>query len=202
MLDRGERGRELLPARRVTVVAPSDDVDAIQAAALALAHSPVRAVSLDVSWKRGGGAAVARYAGGAAREQARAASRTVQEAGLPARLEEDDEVVWARQRAAQRSPDGVLLKVSSLPAELSRVLRVAERARVSAVARAGLGLSWLALEPRPVADLVAAVEEVRAALAPRPVVVLDGPRQVRESLDVWGERHDGSAATTSTSSTS
>jgi glycolate oxidase FAD binding subunit len=55
------------------------------------------------------------------------------------------------------------------------------------VGRAGLGLSWLRLPSRTPAELVAAIGEIRAELAPRPVAVLDAPDDVRERVDVWGQ---------------
>ncbi|HYY44846.1 MAG TPA: FAD-binding oxidoreductase, partial [Actinomycetota bacterium] len=41
------------------------------------------------------------------------------------------------------------------------------------------------------ADLVAAVEEVRRRLAPRPCVVQDAPASVRRKVAVWDESEDG-----------
>jgi glycolate oxidase FAD binding subunit len=183
-----------VPVRRATVVADSDDPQCMELASLALSASPVRPVSLDFAWERGAGMVLARYAGAAAADQAGTGLRAVEEAGLSGRIDEDDDALWARQRAAQRAADGIVLKVSALPAELSRVIRVAHAMGASAVGRAGLGLSWLVLPSREAAAGVAAVEEVRAALAPRPVVVLDGPGSVREKLDVWGSPDAGALA--------
>jgi glycolate oxidase FAD binding subunit len=78
----------------------------------------------------------------------------------------EDEELWARQRAGQRSAAGVVLKVSARLTDLPAVIRAAEGGSV--VSRAGLGLSWLAFAgpERAVA--------ARAALAPRHVVALDG----------------------------
>ena len=44
--------------------------------------------------------------------------------------------------------------------------------------RAALGISWITVDPQRIADL-------RRELAPLPCVVLDAPREVRASLDVW-----------------
>jgi hypothetical protein len=46
------------------------------------------------------------------------------------------------------------------------------------VGRASLGISWVTLDPSRIADL-------RRELSPFPCVVLDAPRDVRASLDVW-----------------
>jgi glycolate oxidase FAD binding subunit len=77
--------------------------------------------------------------------------------------------------------------VSTLPAELARVVGAARRLGAAVVGRAGLGLFWLRLPPAHPEDLVASVEEVRRDLAPAPCVVLDAPAPVREKLDPWGE---------------
>jgi glycolate oxidase FAD binding subunit len=73
---------------------------------------------------------------------------------------------------------------------LPAVLRAAERHRGRVVARAALGLCWMALEDRDAAELAAAVAELRAELAPAPCIVLDAPEAVRSAMDPWdGDTH-------------
>jgi glycolate oxidase FAD binding subunit len=98
---------------------------------------------------------------------------------------EDDDELWARQRAAQRSPDGIVLKVSGRPTDLAAVMRTAAEHGGTAVSRAALGLSWISL---PAGADVAAVRE---ALGPRPVAVLDGATTV---ADPWPTAPAGSLA--------
>jgi glycolate oxidase FAD binding subunit len=171
-----------LPRPVITAVGKTDDPQALQKGALCLSGSPVSALSLDFRWERGEGSLLARFGGGAGGDQAQRARVMMQAAGIEASLEEDDEALWARQRAAQRAPDGVVLKVSALPTDLARVVRAADGIGAAAVGRAGLGLAWLRLE-QPAA---ASVEELRRRLAPRPVVVLDAPADLRQEIDVWG----------------
>jgi glycolate dehydrogenase FAD-binding subunit len=157
-----------LPAGTATVSAATDDPDALGRAAVALAGTPIEALSLDAWWRDGSGGLLVRFGGVAAREQAARVARQVRLSTVE--VVEDDEALWQRQRAGQRSADGVVLKVSARLTELPLVIRAARGAPV--VSRAGLGLSWLSFaSPEPVAA-------VRAALAPRHCVALDGAARV------------------------
>lgn len=170
------------PAATATVVGTSQDPDRLAAAALALAKLPLEADCLDVAWADGAGRVLVRFGGAAAAEQARAAAGRVP--GLEAvEVEEDDEDLWAAVRAAQRSADGVVVKVSGRPTDLPRVLRAAGSGTVSS--RAALGLSWVAL---PAGADVAAL---RAAVAPRACTVLDGADRV---ADPWPAVDPGALA--------
>jgi FAD/FMN-containing dehydrogenase len=102
---------------------------------------------------------------------------------------EDDASIWEAQRSGQRADeDGAVVRVSSVQAELPRVLRAAERAGAAVVGRAGLGLSWLRLNARPdPAEMTDAIEGLRAELAPAPCVVQDAPAEVRAAIDPWHE---------------
>jgi glycolate oxidase FAD binding subunit len=176
-----------LAANRMTALGVSDDPDAVGRAALAVAHSPLGAESLDVAWKGGRGEVLARF-GGAAPEAA--VDQTVEllsEAGLDGRAAADDEGFWDRQRAGQRSPDGAVVRVSGLASELPAVLRAAHEAGGAVVGRGGLGLSWVTLPAQEAGALVAAIEDLRRRLRPFACVVLDAPADVREKVDVWGE---------------
>ena len=157
-----------LPAERVTVVERFADPAELARRARELAARPLELESLDVAWREGRGELLARFAGTAAHERARA---------LGGEVVEDDESLWAQQRERQRGT-GVVVRVSALPSELERVLRAADGSGAGLVGRAALGLSWLSL---PEAD-AAALDELRADLAPRPCVVTQGP----PGLDRWG----------------
>jgi glycolate oxidase FAD binding subunit len=171
-----------MPRPLITAVGKTDDPQALHDGAISLSASPVTALSLDFRWERGEGSLLARFAGGAGRDQAQRAKVMMEAAGIQTSLEEDDEGLWAGQRAGQRAPDGVVMKVSALPTDLARVVRAADSIGAAAVGRAGLGLAWLRLE-QPTA---ASVEALRSLLAPRPVVVLDAPADLRQEIDVWG----------------
>ena len=105
--------------------------------------------------------------------------------------DDPDEGLWERQRAAQRAPDGLVVRVSGLPTQLAaacdaagsrrRDPRRARRARPVLDRAAGRGACRAA--PRPSGRL-------RTALAPAPCVVLDAPEAVRAALDPWDRTRD------------
>jgi glycolate oxidase FAD binding subunit len=175
-----------LPPERRTVVGSGTNPDALGRAVSDLAGSPLELECLDVRWGDGRGAVLARLAGQATEERATHCVASMTSFGLDVHVEEDDGATWTGQMSAQRSAEGTVVRVSGVRSELPRVLRAAEAAGAWAVGRAGLGLWWLTLPPGRVADVAGAVTGVRAALAPRPCVVLDAPDDVRAAVDVWG----------------
>ncbi len=166
------------PKRTVTAIGRSNDPDAVARGASDLAHASLEKECVDVRWGGGEGAALGRVGGETAMEQAEAAARVLAGAGLDTEVVEDDFELWAFQRDSQRSSDRAVMRVSGRQAELARTMRAAESLGGSLVARASLGISWVTLDPERIGDL-------RRELAPFPCVVLDAPRDVRASLDVW-----------------
>ena len=138
-----------------TAVGEARDVDELARGAAAVGGSPLEHHGIDVRWRGGRGAVLARFAGAVPRPQAEAAARLLKEAGLATEIVDDDERLWDEQRAAQRGP--LVIKVSSLPTRLPGLLRAADELGGSLVGRAALGLSWLRLED-PTAG---AIERVR-----------------------------------------
>lgn len=159
------------PQRTATAILRHDDPDRLQEIALDLSHRPLEAEALDVRWEGGQGALLARFAGAAAAERARAVASEV---------DDDDEALWAAQRDGQRGE--LVVRVSALPADLARVLRAAREHDASAVGRAGVGTIWLSLPAGAGAPDVLAL---RDRLAPRPCVVSDAPAAVRAAIDPW-----------------
>jgi glycolate oxidase FAD binding subunit len=109
------------------------------------------------------------------------------EAGLDGEVVDDDGPLWSRQAAAQRSAEGMVVRVSTTQQGVAAALAAARGAGGSAVGRAALGLVWIAL-PEASAE---AVRGLRAQLAPAPCVVLDAPEAVREAIDPWDEADPG-----------
>jgi glycolate dehydrogenase FAD-binding subunit len=173
------------PERTATAVLERDDGAELCAAAAELARRPLEHECLDLRWEDGAGAVLARFAGATAAERARAAGGAVVE---------DDEELWERQRAGQRSAAGTVVRVSGTLTALPAVLAAARRRGASVVARAAVGLAWIALPERPPAEAAAAVSELRAELAPSTCVVQDAPAAVREAVDPWGPVQDGHLA--------
>jgi glycolate oxidase FAD binding subunit len=158
------------PPRTATLTARSEDPAALGTAARHLAALPLEADSLDVSWVGDAGRLDVRFGGATAAERAQEAARHVE---LPVEIEDDDQELWARQRALQRS-DRVVVKVAGRPTDLETVIGAARDAGASVVARAALGISYVAG-----VDDVAALRE---AVAPRACTVLDGADRV---TDPW-----------------
>ncbi len=120
---------------------------------------------------------LARAVGQTCRSTAGSASALLREAGTETVLVEDDEAIWAEQRARQRAADGgAVVRVSALPTDLERLLGACE----SAVVRAALGLAWVRLPGE-----AAALAGLRAALRPAPCVLLDAPAALRGAVDPW-----------------
>ncbi len=183
-----------LPQGTATAVGRSDDQARLAAAAAAVARLPLEADAFDVRWDADGGAILVRLSGETASERVARALPPLADAGLVTSVDEDDEALWARQREGQRSPEGVVVKVSAGQASLRGVLEAASRAGATLVGRAGLGLSWLRLDGMDDAAAIDRVRALRKELAPASVTVLDAPAAVREAVDPWGPVDPGRLA--------
>jgi glycolate oxidase FAD binding subunit len=180
------------PVATATVVGASDDTEQLAKAATLLAGLPLEADSLDAAWRDGSGRLLARFGGATAGDQAEATATRMRDAGLDGvQTVEDDAELWDDLRAAQRRPNGASLKVSARVTDLGPALRASEAAGGALVSRAAHGLSWITLDS---GDLVRRASSVRAALEPRPVVLLDGPPELRRQFDPWGPVDDGALA--------
>jgi glycolate oxidase FAD binding subunit len=141
-----------LPRTLATSVFEAEDPVELGRSVIVLSHAPLELESLDVRWSRGRGAVLARFAGVGALERAAAAG---------GERVENDERIWAEQRAAQRSDEGILLRVSLLQTDWPRLCRVVDAERGSLVGRAGLGLAWVTVGDE------AGVEAVRSEFPER-----------------------------------
>jgi glycolate dehydrogenase FAD-binding subunit len=158
-----------LPSETATAVGHTHSPHLLAGGAAALTHGRVEQLGLDVRWAAGAGMVLARFGGSTAGAQAEAAEALLRDAGLEAEVTPDDESLWAAQREAQRSPAGLVAKVSALQTDLEHLAVLAERFGATLVGRAGLGLFWLRLDEGDFAGLL-------AELRPRFVsAVLDRP---------------------------
>ncbi len=167
------------PAQTVTIVGRGGGAETLARAVKALTRRPLELEALDVDWNGDAGAVLAQAAGRASHTIAEVVTEVMGAEGLETELVEADEQLWASQGARQRAGDDreAVVRVAFAPVELERVLKAAP----AAVGRAGAGLAWVSIEPHP--DALAAL---RAALAPCPCVLLDGPQSLRSAVDVWG----------------
>jgi glycolate oxidase FAD binding subunit len=180
------------PEETASAWGSSTDPAVLAGAVATLARLPLEADCLDVAWGDGGGGVFVRFGGAAAERQAAAVVDRLRGAGLDdVRSGADDDALWAAQRDGQRSLDGVVVKVSSVPGELAAVLGAARDAGATVVGRAALGLSWLTLEGD---DLPERVGALRRALAPRACTVLDAPEAVRAAIEPWPDADPGAVA--------
>jgi glycolate oxidase FAD binding subunit len=176
---------------QATASGATDDPGLLQRAAIALASSSLEAQSLDVHWEAQTGAVLARFAGIAAVAQAAAAEKLLASLGLDAAATENDDELWALQRAAQRSGEGgAVVRVSGRPSALADACVAAQVAGATLVGRAALGLWWIALPAAAPGELVQEIARLRNVLAPAPCVVLDAPPYVRAHLDPWDHPED------------
>jgi glycolate oxidase FAD binding subunit len=157
------------PRHSLTVVVRRDDPRALAEVARELTHRPLEAERLDLRWEGDGGAVLVQLCGSSAPERA---------GDVDGEVVEDDEALWAAQRAAQRGP--VVLRVSTTQHGLADVLVAAREHGAVCVARAALGLAWLRFQDAD-AELVGAL---RARLGT--CVLLDAPAELRREVDPWG----------------
>jgi glycolate oxidase FAD binding subunit len=169
-----------LPDGHTTALGATSDGDALAAAALALARAPLEFEALDVAWHRGRGGLLARCAGPEHARRGRRAAKLLDDLALvDVDMTDDDEGLWERQRAGQRSTQGAVVRVAHRPSVLADVLRATDAAGGTLVGRAGLGTSYVELAPEAVADF-------RRAVGPAPTVLLDAPAALRAEPDPWG----------------
>jgi glycolate oxidase FAD binding subunit len=181
------------PPLQATATGTTDEPAVLQKAAIALSGSSLEAQALDVRWEGQSGSVLARFAGVAALGQAEVAERLLAELGLDAAATEDDDSLWAAQRADQRAAEGgAVVRVSGRPAGLADACVAAQIAGATLVGRAALGIWWLGLPASAPGELVTAIARLRKVLAPAPCVVLDAPVSVRAHLDPWDHVEDPS----------
>jgi glycolate oxidase FAD binding subunit len=170
-----------LPDQTATAMGVSADAEGLSAAARALSAAPLELEALDIAWRGGRGGLLARVAGVEAGRRAARVASLMGEAGLEqVDVASDDDDLWARQRAGQRSLQAAIVKVAARPSLLAAVISASERTGGTLVGRAALGTSYVELDPGQVTAL-------RAELPPGVVAVLqDAPAGGQEPTDPWG----------------
>ena len=113
-----------LPPATATAVGHTRSPQLLAGGAAALSHARLEQMGLDVRWAAGAGMVLARFGGVAARPQAerRRARCCARPASRPS-WSTEDESLWQAQRDAQRSPAGLVVRVSGVQTDLERARR-------------------------------------------------------------------------------
>lgn len=128
-----------------TVRASGDDPASLAAAAGRLAALPLEADCLDLTWAQDEGALLVRFSGSTATQRANETVARLRDLGLDAAaVLDDDQAAWAQQRAAQREPGGIVVKLAGTTGEMVDVLNAARSLGARVVSRPALGLAWVA----------------------------------------------------------
>jgi glycolate oxidase FAD binding subunit len=168
-----------LAEQTATVHARSADARALARAAGRLTALPLEADSLDLSWSGAGGALLVRFAGATAAQRASETQTRIGELGVTdADVTEDDGALWAAQRASQREPHGVVIKVAGVTADTAEILDAAQAIGARVVVRPALGLAWVALADGE--DIEQRVGQLRSALPALRLTALDGAAAVAQ----------------------
>jgi glycolate dehydrogenase FAD-binding subunit len=164
-----------------TVLSAANEPELLGAAALALSASQVEFEALDVAWRGGRGGVLGRCRGREHARRARRAGQALTDLGIgQVEVTGDDDALWERQRAGQRSDERALVQVAAPLSELPAVLRAVDACEGTLVGRAALGISYVEVEPE-------AVQKLRSALPmARRTTLLDAPPSLRSELDPWG----------------
>ena len=170
-----------LPMHSATALGASDDAGTLSAAAAALIKAPLELESLDVAWRGGRGGLLARCAGAETERRAARVAELMRAHGLThVHFTDDDDALWARQRAGQRAQNGrAMVRIAAAPSKLAAILALTEECSGTLVARAALGTSYVEVDPD-------AVPRLRAGLPPgATAILLDAPPDLRQQLDPW-----------------
>jgi glycolate oxidase FAD binding subunit len=182
------------PPSTATAAGGTNDPGVLAAAVLKLTKAPLEARCMDLRFAGGDGAVLARFGGATPRAGADAATKLMQEAGLEVSFVEDDDEIWRRQRDGQRCPEGVAVRVSTLPSRFSDLMDVTAHLGGRFVARAGLGPAWVVFDDRSAQEYADAIGELRLAMDPAPCAVLAAPDDVLALIDPWPRPDDGPLA--------
>ncbi|MGI8427759.1 MAG: FAD-binding oxidoreductase [Solirubrobacteraceae bacterium] len=176
-----------LPDSTTTALGTSGDPDVLACAACALSAAPLELEALDVAWRSGRGGILARAGGAESARRARRIALLIAEAGLEqVDVVSDDDALWARQRAGQRSRAKALVRITARPSSLANVLRATDACGGTLVGRAAVASYFVELDPEAVGRLR---EQLPSGARS---VLLDAPDAALAATSRWGSG-DGAA---------
>src|SRR6201995_1982607 len=206
ILDVSVRLHPVAPASS-TALGASGDPEVLAKAARLLAMAPLELEALDVAWQSGWGQVLARLAGAEAPRRILRVTALMREGGLEdVDAIDDDDDLWARQRAGQRSDDAVLARVAARPsapagvvgATRSRQGRLVGRDALWARQRAGQRsddavLARVAARPSALAGVVRATRSCEGRLVGRATLGLSWIEGEPEALGALRDELDAQA---------
>lgn len=170
-----------LPKATASATGTAEDALLLHHAAVQVADKHRDLQALDVAWRGGRGALLVQAAGELAGATAGNVAATLRELGVEqVSVVGQDGMLWARQRAAQRSLTQAVLRVLTPPGRLPEIVALADRLNGTVVGRVALGVYYITIDP-------ARIAAVRTGLPPgASAVVLDLPPQSQARFDRFG----------------
>jgi glycolate oxidase FAD binding subunit len=170
-----------LPVATATALGIAADPELLASAAKALAAAPLELEALDVAWRGGRGGILARCGGAEAGRRAERVAQAMRAATLErVEIETEDDELWMRQRAGQRSGALALVRIAARPSALAQVLRASDACAGTLVGRVAIGHTFVELDPEALSVLA---EQLPSGAVS---VLLDAPTEVRGTVDPWG----------------
>ncbi len=159
-----------LPEATATALGTASDPSALLDTARRLNAAFPELQALDLAWRGGRGGLLAQTAGTQPVAAARRVARAMVTAGLGnVDVIDDDDGLWARQRAGQRSAARVLVLVTTGCARLPSLLALADACDATVIGRAGRGIGYVEVEPDRLQPLLSGLPAgARATVLDRP----------------------------------
>lgn len=171
---------EPLTDRTTTVTAVSDSPELLARAGGAINRRAFTVQCLDYAWRDGRGGVLVRLTGDDSRLEAEAITDGLTGLGLSdLNISDQDELLWHRQRQAQRSAQRALVRVDAPLADLPAILHLADRCDALSAGRLTLGTSYLTMNVNRVAEFRAGLPESAYAVA------LDVPQGAAGAVPAW-----------------
>jgi glycolate oxidase FAD binding subunit len=170
-----------LPRATASATGTAQDAGQLLSAAVEVAARHRDLQALDVAWRAGRGALLAQAAGELAAAAAGTVAATMRAQGLDkVSVVGQDAMLWARQRAAQRSMTEAVVRILTPPTTLPLIAALADQVGGTLVGRVALGVYYMTLPASSIATVRAGLPDDASA------VVLDLPPDGGRSVERYG----------------